>query len=347
MYRAVTFAALPRRARSERRRRGRRARPGDGDRRRRAGRCSSTVSTPPPTIRWPEVTAAVSVVAANTAGRGPSCASRQRAWASRARRRGDRRARHRHRSCSPTPTLKLLPHGVAARSGPRRRTAEIGGDVGAIADGDRAARPASTRPAPTSPLREADGVGARRHRPGARSTRSSTAIVALLGSPVSETSEVRERRSDGDRDDVRRERLAGACARTACAASAGVRVLPGLTAGCSVRGPRARADRRARYVARPGPPLDTSTRRSSPCVTAAACATWARTRCGSSKPFRWLPVERSAGSRSTRGTADREALQRCIAGARGRRTAACCSPRASASPVRSCSRCSTAPPTSP
>ena len=49
----------------------------------------------------------------------------------------------------------------------------------------------------------------------------------------------------------------------------------------------------------------------------------------------------------SRGTADREALKRSIAVLQGGRAAWCCSPRASASSGRSCSRCSTARPTSP
>ena len=85
----------------------------------------------------------------------PSCAP-SAGWARRAWRRRDRGPRHRHRSSSPTPRLKLY-LTASPRVRAERRVGEVGGDVdeieAAIAERDRLD---STRA--DGPLREADGA---------------------------------------------------------------------------------------------------------------------------------------------------------------------------------------------
>ena len=74
---------------------------------------------------------------------------------------------------------------------------------------------------------------------------------------------------------------------------------------------RARAPRRARSCWRRCT-ARTWTRRSRRASPAAGCGSWARTRCGSTSRSAWV-LSALGGFPVVRGTADREALQRCIA----------------------------------
>ena len=130
------------------------------DRRRPAASSPSTASTPRIEIRGPEVTRAVSTVAANPAVR-TELRDRQRAWAERARRRRDRGPRHR---------LGRVPRrraqGVPDRQprGPGRPAGE-GGDRPRLRDGRRRHRPARrARPGSRADSPLADRRRRRRHR---------------------------------------------------------------------------------------------------------------------------------------------------------------------------------------
>ena len=100
-------------------------------------------------------------------------------------------------------------------------------------------------------------------------------------------------------------------------------------------------------AARPAPTCSprctarTSTRRSRRASRAAGCASWARTRCGRTALVGWLLL---VARRVPRHPGHAPTERRCGAASPWSRPASrwCCSPRASASRARWCSRCSTA-----
>jgi cytidylate kinase len=136
-------------------------------------------------IRSAEVNAAVSVVAANPQVRA-ELREQQRAWAAE---RGGGVIEGRDIGSVVFPNAELKVHLTAsAEERARRRTAESGGDAGAIADNLRLRDHIdSTRS--DSPLREADG-SVLVDTDGRTIEQVVDAIVALLESSVSETSEV-------------------------------------------------------------------------------------------------------------------------------------------------------------
>jgi cytidylate kinase len=184
MYRAVTYAAL--RDRID---------PADDERVGALARSTSiTVGDPQvlvdgddvtSAIRSAEVNGAVSVVAANPQVRA-ELREQQRAWA---QQRGGGVIEGRDIGSVVFPNAELKVHLTAsAEERVRRRTAEAGGDAAAIADNLRLRdRIDSTRA--DSPLREADG-SVLVDTDGRTIEQVVDAIVALLGPPVSETSEV-------------------------------------------------------------------------------------------------------------------------------------------------------------
>ena len=128
-------------------------------------------------IRGPEVTRAVSIVAANPGVRA-ELRRRQREWAEPARRRGDRGPRHRHRRV-PRRRAEGVPDRRRPRCGPQRRAKEVTDlDYETVA-ADIARRDALDQGRDDSPLTAADDAVSSTP-PTAPSTRSSTTCSARL-----------------------------------------------------------------------------------------------------------------------------------------------------------------------
>ena len=277
-------------------------------------------------IRGREVTQAVSAVAANSGVRA-ELVDRQRAWA-RAARRGVIEGRDIGSVVFPDARLKLYRHRVAHGCAPS------GGSPRSAATSTRSRRPssnvtASTRPAPTARCREADG---------AIVVDTSEMSIDEVVDQIDRVAEHEPSRLAGSPAVVRepdlrirsRELIAATITRlcTGCR-STGASTCPVRARSCSPRSTAA-------YVDTP----------IACCVTRRRLRFMGKDTLWRNRAFGWL-LSALGGFPVTRGTADREALRRCIEVLEDGRSRWCCSPRASARTDRSCSRCSTARPTSP
>ena len=247
-------------------------------------------------IRGPEVTRAVSIVAAN-----PPCATemrrRQREWAERPRRRGDRGPRHRHGRV-PRRRAEGVPHRRARGAGRAARSR-------------RSPTSTTRRWRPTSPA----ATRSTRAASTARSPSADDAVVIDTTDARSTTivDEIMERLDDRrlSRDGrVQAARTRGA--RSTASSGSRSSASPSCGSGGRGRGPRARPDDRRVHRSR------RCTARTSTSPLAVARARTRRLRY-MGKDSLWkcevagpVPDGPRAASRCTRGTADREALRACI-----------------------------------